>query len=93
MRSGQAQGREESRCCGPRSEQWREVGCDEVGGQHLRDLSEGVSECGCVVEEMGEALPWRLGGHDEPREGRSHASVVGQPSEPALRDVGDVLQR
>lgn len=58
----------------------------------MRDLPGRGGERWLLVEEMGQATPRCVGGHDEPRERRGYAGVVGEPPEPALGDAGDVLE-
>jgi len=90
--SGQAEGREEADGRGAGVEEPGEVVPDEVLGKDLRDQSGRGGERWLMVEEMGQATPLCVGGHDESREGRCHAGVVGEPAEPAFGDVGDVLE-
>ena len=58
----------------------------------MRDLPGRGGQGWRLVEEMGQATPRCVGGHDEPRERRGYAGVVGEPPEPALGDAGDVLE-
>ena len=58
----------------------------------MRDLSGRGGERWLLVEEMGQATPRCVGGHDESREGRGHLGVVGEPTEPAFGHIGDVLE-
>lgn len=89
---GQAEGCEQADSRGAGVEEPAEVVPDEVLGKDLRDLSGRGGERWLLVEEMGQATARCVGGHHEPRQGRCHAGVVGQPSKPAFGDVVEVLE-
>lgn len=88
--SGDAEGGEEADSRRAGVEEPAEVFVDEASGEDLRDLPGRGGQRWLLVEEMGQATPQCVSGHDKPREGRGHAGVVGQPTEPALGDAGDV---